>query len=283
MQPRTRRALARGSLGLVLALLASTTMAILWLQRSILFPGTHLRGARDAGEGVAGLERLWLSTDEGRVEGWLLPGDGVSAAHPGPAVVYAHGNGELIDDWPDALAPYRRLGVSVLLPEYRGYGRSAGHPSEAAIRADLARFYDLLAARPEVDRTRIVFHGRSLGGGAVCALAAERGAPAALILQSTFTSVTDIARSFLVPAFLVRDPFDSRAVVARLHVPTLVVHGRRDRVVPFAHARELVRASPSARLVAYDADHNDCPPDPAPYWREITALLREARVIAPGG
>src|SRR5690606_34255575 len=105
---------------------------------------------------------------EGRVEAWLLPGDGVSAERPGPAVVFAHGNAELIDHWPGALARYRRLGVSVVLPEYRGYGRSAGRPSESAIRDDLRALHARLSSHPMVDVTRLVYHGRSLGGGAVC-------------------------------------------------------------------------------------------------------------------
>jgi pimeloyl-ACP methyl ester carboxylesterase len=254
------------------------TAAVRALQRLVLFPRFALRAEPDAGAGVPGLERMWHDSTEGRVEAWFLPGDGVSAAAPGPAVVFAHGNGELIEHWPELLSPYRRMGVSVLLPEYRGYGRSAGAPSEEAIREDFLAFYARLVARPDVDPRRVVLHGRSLGGGAVCALA-ERHAPAALILMSTFTSVADVARAWLVPGSLITDRFDSLPIVRRLDCPILVVHGRRDRVVPFAHGRTLAEASRRGRLVPFDADHNDCPPDWAPFWREVAAFLGEAGVL----
>ena len=79
------------------------------------------------------LKKIWLDTEEGRVEAWLIPGDDVSAERPGPAVVFTHGNAELIDYWPAALAGYQKLGATLLLPEYRGYGRSAGSPSQEKI------------------------------------------------------------------------------------------------------------------------------------------------------
>ena len=97
--------------------------------------------------------------------------------------------------------------VRVLLPEYRGYGRSAGSPSQRAITEDLIAFYDLLARRPEVDAQRVVFHGRSLGGGAVCDLARHRK-PAAVILMSTFTSMKRMAPRYLVPGFMVERSSD---------------------------------------------------------------------------
>ncbi len=284
--PVTARGLRRRGRGAALAAAAALLLwgiAVLLLQRWILFPRTLVRPPPGAGEGVPGLVRLGVPSPAGEVEGWWLPGRGVSASHPGPAVIFAHGNGELIDHWPEALAPYRELGVSVLLPEYRGYGRSPGRPSERAITEDLVRFYDLLVARPEVDPRRVIFHGRSLGGGAVCALARQRP-PAAMILMSTFTSVVDMARRYLVPAFLVLDPFDNLGQVSRLGCPLILFHGRRDRLVPFAHAERLHAAAPGSRLVAYDdADHNDCPPQWEPFWQEVRAFLQRAGLLpAPG-
>jgi fermentation-respiration switch protein FrsA (DUF1100 family) len=254
---------------------------VLGFQRLLVFPRFMTRPFPNAGEGVGGLERLWLDTEDGRVEAWLLPGEGVSAERPGPLVVFAHGNGELIEYWAEELEPYRRLGVSVLLPEYRGYGRSAGSPSESAIVGDFGRFVELAAARPEIDERRVLYHGRSIGGGVVCGLATRR-APAAMVLSSTFTSVADIARKFLVPRFLVLDPFDNTAAVARYRGPLLIVHGRRDGVVPVAHAHALLRTARQGRLVLYDADHNDCPPDPGPFWQEIERFLREAGILDQG-
>jgi hypothetical protein len=254
-------------------------LVITLLQRTILFPRRLVRADSDAGEDVPGLERLSIDSPEGQVEGWFLPGDGVSRERPGPLVIFAHGNGELIDDWPAALTPYRRLGASVLLPEFRGYGRSAGSPSQAAIAEDFIRFYDTAVGRSEVDRTRVVFHGRSLGGGAACDLAIRRR-PTALILQSTFTSVRTMARRFLVPGFLVRDPFDNAQALRGLAVPTLIFHGRQDKLIPLRQAEELSRtAAGPVTFVALDGDHNAAFVDRAEIWQRIEAFLREARVL----
>lgn len=248
------------------------------LGRLVLFPRYAVRADPRAGEGVPGLERLWLDTPQGRVEAWFLPGRGVSPATPGPVVLFAHGNAELIELWPEALEPYRRLGISLLLPEYRGYGRSAGTPSEQAIGEDVRAFFERLLARPDVDPRRVVLHGRSLGGGVVCGLAASHP-PAAMVLQSTFTSIPDVARRWLIPPLFVADRFETLEVVRGLECPILVVHGERDAVVPFSHGQRLAAASPRARLVRYDADHNDCPPDWDTFWRDIEAFLREAGVV----
>lgn len=263
----------------VVVIVSGVLMGLLtWVQRKLLFPAYMTEPDPRAGARVAGLERLEVSGGGGAVEAWFLPGDGVSTEAPGPVVVFAHGNGELIDYWPDEMAAYRRMGVSVLLPEYRGYGRSAGSPSEAAITEDFVAFYDQLVQRADVDAERIVYHGRSLGGGAVCALARQRP-PAALILMSTFTSVTDIAReSFHAPAFLIRDAFDNASVVADLDVPIMVVHGRRDGVIPPAHA-ERNAATAGVDVVWYDAGHNDCPSDWADYFERAERFFEGAGIL----
>lgn len=250
------------------------------LRRLAIFPGrVLLRGARAAGAGVDALERLSLNTEEGRVEAWLLRAPGASGACPAPLVLFAHGNGELIEHWPEALEPYRALGLHVLLPEYRGYGRSAGRPSEAKTVADLTNFYDLVAERPDVDRSRIVFHGRSLGGGAVCGLARAR-TPRAMILWSTFTSLPDVARRFFVPRALVPDVFDNLEVVRTLAAPLLVVHGTRDRLIPFAHGEALANAHHDGVLLPDEgALHNDCPRSMPRYFTEAERFLRHAHVL----
>lgn len=259
------------------AALGITMVLVLWLGRKILFPTFAL--PKPDGRPPADAQRWSLDVEGGEVEAWFLPGDGASAQAPAPAVIFAHGNGELIDHWPGPLGAYRRLGVSVLLMEYRGYGRSAGAPSEEAIVGDAVRFYDRLVALPEVDPARIVFHGRSLGGGVVTALAARRK-PAAMILMSTFRSFAHLARAYGVPRFLVLDPFDSEAVLqAHPDIPLLVVHGRRDDLVPVDHGEALAGLVDDGRLVLYDAGHNDCPPTWPPFWREVEGFLRAQSVL----
>ena len=267
-----------GRLRPVLLLVGAWVIIVLLIQRWILFPRYLIKPEPGAGANVPGLVRLTVPSSSGEVEGWLLPGQGVSADKPGPAVIFAHGNGELIDHWPEPLTELRRMGISVLLPEYRGYGRSPGWPSQEAITEDYVKFHDLLVARPEVDRHRVVFFGRSLGGGVVCSLLQQRR-PRAMILMSTFTSVTRMARSYLVPSFLIRDPFDNLTAVTGLDIPLLLVHGRQDSLVPHAHSEELHAAAGQSRLVTYEADHNDCPPDWTAFWGEVRRHLKEAKVL----
>lgn len=253
-------------------------VGLVTLQRSILFPRDAIPAAPDPSNRLAGLVRLDVAHEAGRSEGWLLLGRGVSAERPGPAVVFGHGNAELIDFNVPFLEPYRDLGVSVALLEYRGYGRSDGEPSEAAITADLLAFHDLLVARPEVDAGRLVYHGRSLGGGAVCALAARRP-PRALVLESTFRSVRVMARRFMVPGFLVADPFDNEAVLRTLDAPVLVFHGQQDELIPFEHGTALASIARNATLVPFSCGHNDLPPDERAYWGAIRAHLERAGVL----
>ncbi|MDQ3037246.1 MAG: alpha/beta hydrolase [Myxococcota bacterium] len=267
---------------LIVLALCGTIVIMVFLtrfQRALIF---HPRAAPTdltIAERVPGLERWWHDSPEGPVEAFFVPGAGVSADAPGPVVVYAHGNAEVIDPLPLWLEPYRVMGVSVLLPEYRGYGRSAGTPTERAIREDLVAFYDRLIARPDVDPARIAYHGVSLGGGAVSQLARERP-PAAIILQSTFTSVADLAwEGFRAPRFLLSDPFDSIAVLRDLGRPTLLFHGRRDEVVPFTHGERLHEAIAGSVLVRCTAGHNDLPSPEIDFWSEIESFLRASGVL----
>jgi uncharacterized protein len=214
----------------------------------------------------------------GQVEAWYLPPI-APAEERAPAVIFAHGNRELIEGWAQELAPYREMGFAVLLPEYRSYGRSGGMPGEAAVLGDFSHFYDRLVDRREIDPARIVFHGRSLGGGAMGVLSARRRA-AALILESTFTSLSDLGSQWLAPDFVfTADRFDTRAVLLTSSTPTLILHGTEDALVPFKHAEELARVAWDARLIRYRAGHNDLPRTERAYWRRIRAFLRETNVL----
>jgi len=204
-----------------------------------------------------------------------MPAPGASAQNPMPVVLFAHGNGELIEHWPDMLAPYLELGIGVLLPEYRGYGRSAGWPSEKTIVDDCQWFLGRLRDRADVDHRRLVLHGRSIGGGVVCSLA-RHVEPSAMVLWSTFTRVADVARRMGVPGFLVPDRFDNEAVLRDVRAPTFIVHGRQDLMIPVDHAHRLADAAGVAELHLYDAGHNDCPPPRSGHWTALARFLREA-------
>lgn len=248
------------------------------LQRQIMFPRGMIPQPSPSAHKIHGLEKIWLDTEFGKIESWLLLQLSGKGAGPVPVIIFGHGNGELIDFWPDELKRFGSLGIGLLLVEYPGYGRSAGSPSQVSITAAFVAAYDMLSSRKDIDSSRIVLFGRSLGGGAVCALAAERPT-AALILMSTFTSARSFAKRYLAPSFLVRDPLDNLSVVQKYKGPILIMHGKQDTVIPFSHGKELLEAAVRGKLIAYEAGHNDCPPDWKVFWQDVESFLRDNKII----
>ncbi|HET9485623.1 MAG TPA: alpha/beta hydrolase [Xanthomonadales bacterium] len=255
-------------LALVLAAYAAYCALLFSQQRAMMFPGATMRIAPDEPRPPPGVRSVRFA---GGGEAWFRP----PATVPGPIVVFAHGNAELIDDGEDVLAGCAAHGLGTLLVEYPGYGRTRGDPSLASLDAAFDAAYDWLAAQPEVDPARIHALGRSVGTGVAARLATRRDV-AALVLQSPFTRVADFAWRMGVPPWFVRDPYDNLEAVARYPGPVLVLHGRRDDVIPFAMGEAVARASPRATLVPMDCAHNDCPDDAADYWRTVARFVDAA-------
>ena len=143
--------------------------------------------------------------------------------------------------------------------EYPGYGRSEGKPSQKNITETFNHAYNILIERKDVDPAKIILFGRSLGGGGVCTLAAERPS-AALILMSAFTSARSFAKRYFAPGFLVRDPFDNLAVVRNYKDRFLLSMASSTRSFPIPMAWRFTSA-PHATMITYESGHNDCPPD----------------------
>ena len=225
------------------------------------------------------LERSWIDVPGGRAEAWYLPPKAAPGARA-PALIFAHGNGETIDLWPDELQGFRDLGLAVMLVEYPGYGRSSGEPTQESIRQAFLGAYDALAARPEIDPRRIVGFGRSLGGGAICQLLKERSL-AATILMSTFPSTRIFASRYLVPGFLARDPFDNAAALRGYAGPVLVLHGEHDELVPYAQTAALLAAARDATLRSYSCGHECWNPNALPLWNDLGRFLGDHGLVGP--
>jgi fermentation-respiration switch protein FrsA (DUF1100 family) len=227
-------------------------------QRRMIFPGRRAEALRDGAFPAAQLHRI--DVPGGAVEAWWLPAV-AGASRPAPAVIFLHGNFELVDEWMGSFEPLRAAGLGILLVEYPGYGRSTGVATQASVTRAAVSAWDLLAAKAgEVDTTRIIALGRSVGGGPACALAGERPL-AALVLSSAFTGIRAYARRYLMPGFLVRHPFDNESAVRAFDGPVLVQHGTRDGTVPFRHGVRLAEAARDGELIRYQCGHNDCPWD----------------------
>lgn len=224
------------------------------VQRSVVFPGAAFPTPRASSlEHPPEVEQIWLEASFGRVEAWLL-----DARAPSPVLVFAHGNGELIEHWVAPMEQFRASGVSVLLVEFPGYGHSEGRPSRATLAEVFERAFDHVSERPGIDAARIVAAGRSLGAGVAADLARTRPI-AALVLMSSLSSATDVAwRSFRVPPLVVRDRFDVAGSVRDFDGPILLMHGERDEVLPFDHARRIAEAREGLAVTPLECGHNDC-------------------------
>ncbi len=256
-----------------LAAFVAVYWTILFLvQRFIVFPAPRVESAPPRPEEA---RVLWFESPAGRTEGWFLP-PGVGSSYPAPLLIFAHGNGELINHWPGSFAIPREWGMAVLLVEYPGYGNSGGSPSARTIRQVFEAAFDWAASQPHIDSSRIVAYGRSLGGGAICALSTSR-APAALILESTFTDNSRFAWRYGAPPFLVRDRFDNLAAVTAFNGPRLILHGERDDLIPTDHGRQLAQAA-GVELQLMPCAHNDCPRP----WSVIHEFLVHHRILPAG-
>lgn len=200
---------------------------------------------------------------------WLLEGQGEA---PAPVVFLFHGNGENIASMLGIARQYRSRGLAVALVEYPGYGGTPGTPTQRSITQASVAAYDMITSRDDVDPRRVLVHGFSLGGAAAAQLANERRVDA-MILESTFVSLVAMYREMGLPGFLCRDPFRTDLVLESFEGPVLLVHGRRDEIVPFEHAVRLEAIASDGSLLAMDGNHNDGPSDVRAYWEAIDGLL----------
>jgi hypothetical protein len=238
------------------------------LERGLIYhPSTTLEGT-PAALGLA-YEDVEVTTDDGvRIHGWLLPG-------PRPAtLLYCHGNaGNISHRLPKLEAFHNRLGLSILIFDYRGYGRSEGRPSEAGTYADARAMNAWLRQR---DPGALVYLGASLGASVATALAAE-DPPAALVLEAPFASVQAMANATVPGAgWLFRTRYDTLGTVGRAGAPLLVLHGDADEVVPYRQGRAVFDAASEPKVFAPipGAHHNDAHEvGGETYWGAWTAFL----------
>ena len=244
--------------GLVVAVVLAVLTGLLWgLQRRLVyFPDAGPVPA--AGAVLPGARDVVLQTSDGlRLGAWFLPGRDAEA----PAVLVANGNGGHRGLRAPLAAALAGRGLAVLLFDYRGYGGNPGSPSEEGLARDVRAARAHLLEEAGVPPDRLLYLGESLGAAVVTELATEHP-PAALVLRSPFVDLAAVGAAhypFLPVRALLRDRYPVAERVAAIRVPTTVVLGGADSIVPPAQSRAVAAAAAGLhRLVEVPgADHND--------------------------
>jgi fermentation-respiration switch protein FrsA (DUF1100 family) len=252
--PEILRTLAYVVLGTVALYAVVGLLLSIFQERLIYFPERQLIATpMDA---ALQYEDVHLTTSDGvLLHGWYVPADNQQAV-----LLYFHGNGGNISHRIEALLQFHRIGLSTLIIDYRGYGRSEGEPGESGTYKDAEAAWRYLVVDRKINPGTIVLLGRSLGG-AVAAYLASRESPRALILESTFTSIPDRGAE-LYPYFpvrlLSRFRYDTLNRMKEIRSPLLIVHSPEDEIVPFSHGQHLFQAANEPKeFLRIGGGHND--------------------------
>jgi fermentation-respiration switch protein FrsA (DUF1100 family) len=220
---------------------------------SIFYPSRTIRFT-PADIGLS-FEDVFLKTEDGVViHGWFIP-----AGRPKGTLIFLHGNAGNIGDRLEKIQLFNSMGLNIFIVDYRGYGKSKGHPSEEGVYKDARAVYDYLALRADIDPGRIFAYGASLGGAVAIDLAMKRKL-AGLMVDSTFSSAVDMAKRMypFIPSFLVRSKFDSISKVRDMRIPKLFIHSPEDDIVPFEMGDKLYQAAAGPKVFLETAgDHNN--------------------------
>jgi pimeloyl-ACP methyl ester carboxylesterase len=261
-----------GSLAALMKILAAVVVAVpvtaYLMQDKLIFQPRPLADAER--QAIAArhpdVADIFLQAADGtRLHAWEIRG-----AKDAPLVLYFGGNAEEVSWMLDEI-PHQATGASWLLIDYRGYGASAGAPSEQSLKTDALAWYDRFAPA----NSRVFTLGRSLGSGVAVQLAAERPLDG-VVLVAPFDSLVEVAKRhypFLPVQWLLKHRFDSMSLAPRVKAPLLCLVATHDDIVPAAHAERLYEAwAGPKKLTVLTAGHNSIDGHPD-YWPSIRAFL----------
>lgn len=229
-------------------------------------------------------EDLRLTTGDGvKIAAWYVPFPQAAGT-----IIFCHGNAGNMADRLRTIKQLNSFGCHVLIFDYRGYGRSEGSPTEEGTYLDAQAAWDYVTSVRGEASDRVILFGRSLGGAVAIDLAdrCDHTGPAALIVESTFTSLVDIGRLHypaLPVSWLLRYRYDSIEKVGGLHCPKLFFHGTDDTLVPFTNGRRLFDAAAEPKLfVETPGDHNTAGFDYAPEYAARLASFIQTELNRDG-
>lgn len=201
-------------------------------------------------------EDVFIDTEDGiKIHGWYVP----SKKERG-TVLFCHGNAGNISCRLDTVRIFKELDLSVLIFDYRGYGRSGGEPSEEGTYSDALASWDYLVNNKMIPPEKIIAWGRSLGG-AVAAWLAKNRTPGLLIMESSFTSVEDVAEFHLpvIPGSLIfGDTYNTLEIIDDIKCPVMIIHSPGDEIIPYSQGQRLfMAASEPKEFLEISGSHNN--------------------------
>jgi pimeloyl-ACP methyl ester carboxylesterase len=271
-------------------LCATIALAVVFFEESMLFfPTRYPQGFWDIealrqGSGTR-VDDHFFTTDDGvRLHAWWCrpPQDELGTADM--VLLWFHGNAGNLSDRADLMLRLARIPAQVFIVDYRGYGRSEGKPTEQGLYRDAVAAWRYLLDDRRVMPSKIIIFGISLGG-AVAVDLATRVSPAGLIVESSFTSVPDMAAHHyrIVPRALIRIRMDSLAKIPRITAPKLHIHSQSDEIVPIELGRRLYEAAPRPKRFheIAGAGHNETYiVGGAGYFEAIRSFVEECQTRA---
>lgn len=238
--------------------------------RTLYYPMNYLE-ATPADLGIPFEEGEFKASDGVSLHGWYLP----SEARGAKTILFLHGNAGNISHRLQPLALFHKLGLAVLILDYRGYGKSGGKPSEKGLYRDAAAAYEYLLRVKKTEPTNIILFGESLGGAVAIELASKVPV-GAVVCEGTFSSALDMGNAyfpFLPIRLLLTQKYDAASKAGRLSVPKIFIHSRQDEIVPYPLARKLFEAAQQPKeFVERSGGHNNYLDDPRVYERVFRSI-----------
>lgn len=231
---------------------------VYYKQSSLIFypniPGRNLVATpEDIGLGYEDVE--FTTLDGIKLHGWFIANESARGT-----LLFFHGNAGNISHRLESISIFHELGLNVFIIDYRGYGQSEGKVTEKGTYRDAEAAWKYLTETRNIAADQIIIFGRSLGAS-IAAWLASRHTPAALIVESSFSSVPSMAKRiypFLPVHWLASFKYDTSRYIANIACPVLVAHSKNDEIIPFAEGLQVFEAAPEAKqFLEMRGGHND--------------------------
>ncbi|MFC1905696.1 alpha/beta hydrolase [Chloroflexota bacterium] len=197
----------------------------------------------------------FVTADGVKLTGWFVPNERSRGV-----LLFCHGNAGNISHRLESIHIFHRIGLDVFIFDYRGYGQSGGNPTELGTYKDAEAAWQYLVEERKFNPNKVIVFGRSLGG-AIASWLAHNHSPGALILESTFTSLPDVAATlypYLPVRLLLRFEYNTAEYLGRVSCPVLIVHSCDDEIMPFSHGSQLFKLTREPKnFLEISGTHNE--------------------------